>query len=140
QCLDLLFICFFFSSRRRHTRLQGDWSSDVCSSDLHDLDRQQNRDQVAADEHARRADRKQHRGEHEIVIERHHQGSSRRASTTAPTIATRISTDVTSKGKAYVVNSDRPIAATELTEPPANVPDSPAFVNAHSSSTTTTIA
>src|SRR2546426_5135818 len=29
---------FFFSSRRRHTRLQGDWSSDVCSSDLR-LDR-----------------------------------------------------------------------------------------------------
>src|SRR5574341_506515 len=28
---------FFFSSRRRHTRLVGDWSSDVCSSDL-DLD------------------------------------------------------------------------------------------------------
>src|SRR5256885_8093256 len=25
---------FFFSSRGRHTRLQGDWSSDVCSSDL----------------------------------------------------------------------------------------------------------
>src|SRR5205807_7241534 len=25
-----------FSSRRRHTRLQGDWSSDVCSSDLRD--------------------------------------------------------------------------------------------------------
>src|SRR5205807_4999045 len=24
----------FSSSRRRHTRLQGDWSSDVCSSDL----------------------------------------------------------------------------------------------------------
>src|SRR5688500_20378153 len=30
---DILYI-FFFSSRRRHTRLQGDWSSDVCSSDL----------------------------------------------------------------------------------------------------------
>src|SRR5256885_17257358 len=29
---------FFFSSRRRHTRLQGDWSSDVCSSNLTDLD------------------------------------------------------------------------------------------------------
>src|SRR5688500_888444 len=29
----MLFV-FFFSSRRRHTRLQGDWSSDVCSSDL----------------------------------------------------------------------------------------------------------
>src|SRR5256885_12559777 len=28
---------FFFSSRRRHTRLQGDWSSDVCSSDLSTL-------------------------------------------------------------------------------------------------------
>src|SRR5256885_16121547 len=28
-------IVFFFSSRRRHTRLQGDWSSDVCSSDLY---------------------------------------------------------------------------------------------------------
>src|SRR5688500_20222944 len=27
-------LTFFFSSRRRHTRLQGDWSSDVCSSDL----------------------------------------------------------------------------------------------------------
>src|SRR5256885_3643462 len=30
----LLDVFFFFSSRRRHTRLQGDWSSDVCSSDL----------------------------------------------------------------------------------------------------------
>src|SRR2546426_8651622 len=30
----LIFFIFFFSSRRRHTRLQGDWSSDVCSSDL----------------------------------------------------------------------------------------------------------
>src|SRR2546426_3984133 len=27
-------VVFFFSSRRRHTRLQGDWSSDVCSYDL----------------------------------------------------------------------------------------------------------
>src|SRR5690348_17443258 len=27
-------ILFFFSSRRRHTRWTGDWSSDVCSSDL----------------------------------------------------------------------------------------------------------
>src|SRR5256885_6219243 len=30
---------FFFSSRRRHTRLQGDWSSDVCSSDLQPQER-----------------------------------------------------------------------------------------------------
>src|SRR5207248_4828011 len=28
------FLFFFFSSRRRHTRSYGDWSSDVCSSDL----------------------------------------------------------------------------------------------------------
>src|SRR2546430_3336291 len=26
--------CFFFSSRRRHTIFDCDWSSDVCSSDL----------------------------------------------------------------------------------------------------------
>src|SRR5437879_9736956 len=33
---DFSFFCcfFFFSSRRRHTRYIGDWSSDVCSSDL----------------------------------------------------------------------------------------------------------
>src|SRR5438034_7764513 len=28
-------LLFFFSSRRRHTRSLCDWSSDVCSSDLH---------------------------------------------------------------------------------------------------------
>src|SRR3989440_8319990 len=32
----VVFVCFFFffSSRRRHTRSDRDWSSDVCSSDL----------------------------------------------------------------------------------------------------------
>src|SRR5438309_997711 len=30
-------ILFFFSSRRRHTRWNCDWSSDVCSSDLKDV-------------------------------------------------------------------------------------------------------
>src|SRR2546430_7544788 len=29
-----LLLSFFFSSRRRHTRFDCDWSSDVCSSDL----------------------------------------------------------------------------------------------------------
>src|SRR2546430_7532501 len=29
-----MFVFFFFSSRRRHTRFDCDWSSDVCSSDL----------------------------------------------------------------------------------------------------------
>src|SRR5256886_9040638 len=31
-------VCFFFSSRRRHTRFDCDWSSDVCSSDLRQLE------------------------------------------------------------------------------------------------------
>src|SRR5208337_2167940 len=29
-------LIYFFSSRRRHTRYIGDWSSDVCSSDLNE--------------------------------------------------------------------------------------------------------
>src|SRR5207245_5824957 len=33
-CFRLMFLFFFFSSRRRHTRCYRDWSSDVCSSDL----------------------------------------------------------------------------------------------------------
>src|SRR2546430_13943467 len=32
RCMEFF---FFFSSRRRHTRFDCDWSSDVCSSDLH---------------------------------------------------------------------------------------------------------
>src|SRR5690554_7341874 len=32
--LPVLWLLFFFSSRRRHTRCGRDWSSDVCSSDL----------------------------------------------------------------------------------------------------------
>src|SRR5256712_12746042 len=31
----MIVLLFFFSSRRRHTRSDRDWSSDVCSSDLH---------------------------------------------------------------------------------------------------------
>src|SRR5699024_11935247 len=30
----VIYLFFFFSSRRRHTRSKRDWSSDVCSSDL----------------------------------------------------------------------------------------------------------
>src|SRR2546430_10005291 len=37
---------FFFSSRRRHTRFDCDWSSDVCSSDLR-ADLQRSRDLAA---------------------------------------------------------------------------------------------
>src|SRR5256886_5453014 len=32
--LCVFVVLFFFSSRRRHTRFDCDWSSDVCSSDL----------------------------------------------------------------------------------------------------------
>src|SRR5256712_2662162 len=34
MCLVSVLCFFFFSSRRRHTRSDRDWSSDVCSSDL----------------------------------------------------------------------------------------------------------
>src|SRR2546430_3809321 len=33
-CIRIMIVYFFFSSRRRHTRFDCDWSSDVCSSDL----------------------------------------------------------------------------------------------------------
>src|SRR5205085_7320485 len=49
--LSLLSKIFFFSSSRRHTRFDCDWSSDVCSSDL-DAEQDDHR-AVAAD---RRAD------------------------------------------------------------------------------------
>src|SRR5690348_17797181 len=43
---------FFFSSRRRHTRWTGDWSSDVCSSDLlaatHGIDEVMKRERLDA--------------------------------------------------------------------------------------------
>src|SRR5256884_1583066 len=38
---DVYLFCFFFSSRRRHTRCSRDWSSDVCSSDLRQIGRQE---------------------------------------------------------------------------------------------------
>src|SRR6266498_5523071 len=36
--MSFFFFFFFFSSRRRHTRCGRDWSSDVCSSDLGDVE------------------------------------------------------------------------------------------------------
>src|SRR5262249_5125605 len=44
---------FFFSSRRRHTRLVSDWSSDVCSSDLYIVEG--SRDGLIADLEEKRA-------------------------------------------------------------------------------------
>src|SRR5688500_16150989 len=43
---------FFFSSRRRHTILQGDWSSDVCSSDLEQVGQLANGRRLAGAVHA----------------------------------------------------------------------------------------
>src|SRR5699024_11453990 len=41
---------FFFSSRRRHTRSKRDWSSDVCSSDLEEINQQHtNKSYVSVD-------------------------------------------------------------------------------------------
>src|SRR5437762_2938394 len=44
---------FFFSSRRRHTRYIGDWSSDVCSSDLADENRIDPRAHIKESHHLR---------------------------------------------------------------------------------------
>src|SRR6266481_7337177 len=44
----LWFVFFFFSSRRRHTRWNCDWCSDVCSSDLRLLDSKVRQSNVVA--------------------------------------------------------------------------------------------
>src|SRR5207248_5604032 len=54
------FLLFFFSSRRRHTRSYGDWSSDVCSSDL---GRRSARESAAESDHSLRRPREPHRPE-----------------------------------------------------------------------------
>src|SRR6266705_3029297 len=43
----MIIFLFFFSSRRRHTRSYGDWSSDVCSSDLRFYERAEVKDVIA---------------------------------------------------------------------------------------------
>src|SRR5204862_4199561 len=58
----ILYVLFFFSSRRRHTRSLRDWSSDVCSSDLGDL-------RAGTDLASRRHLRRRRRG---IDVGRHH--------------------------------------------------------------------
>src|SRR2546427_8369356 len=44
---------FFFSSRRRHTRFDCDWSSDVCSSDLPPVERPDREQRVGRHRHGR---------------------------------------------------------------------------------------
>src|SRR5688572_13131084 len=81
----------------------------------HDFDRQQNRDQIAPQEHAGGANGEQNRRDDEVVAQRNHDSPSRRARTTAPTIATRISTDVASKANACRSNNTLPSSRTLLT-------------------------
>src|SRR5690348_17744365 len=61
-----LFVFFFFSSRRRHTRWTGDWSSDVCSSDLIGRERETERlvGRLVARDHSRAAVLVQAKGDH----------------------------------------------------------------------------
>src|SRR6187401_616563 len=112
----------------------------------HDLDREQDGDQVTAQEHTRRADGEQDRRDDQIVTERNHcSGPSRRARTTAPTIATRIRTDVASNAKVWRVNSTRPISTTELTEAASlreatGASISTTFESAHASWTISSVA
>src|SRR5690242_20865571 len=49
--MQLVRLLFFFSSRRRHTRLTCDWSSDVCSSDLGGDERTQSLSAVMLEAH-----------------------------------------------------------------------------------------
>src|SRR5256885_10886638 len=60
-------VFFFFSSRRRHTRLQGDWSSDVCSSDLASRRRKRARFRKSLDFHFPGATRSHFRSEERRV-------------------------------------------------------------------------
>src|SRR5690348_18308025 len=53
--MRFILIFFFFSSRRRHTRWTGDWSSDVCSSDLPRAQGSQAGRSLASDGFAKRA-------------------------------------------------------------------------------------
>src|SRR6266487_4900233 len=70
-----MIIYFFFSSRRRHTRWTGDWSSDVCSSDLGGLlgevdrvalgdDRASTVEHQAGDQQQREREHHHERGDH----------------------------------------------------------------------------
>src|SRR5260370_16737818 len=61
--LILVWLFFFFSSRRRHTRFKCDWSSDVCSSDLHKAGGQP----AAKEKRAQTEDCQQHQHERALV-------------------------------------------------------------------------
>src|SRR5688572_32357767 len=79
-----LWCFFFFSSRRRHTRFDCDWSSDVCSSDLCVVQLEV-RLRLQRDEEGERevAVRGLHEGEHrvpvvQLALQRHDRSEERR--------------------------------------------------------------
>src|SRR5687768_4168133 len=83
----------------------------------HDLDGQEHGDQVAAQEHAGRPNREEQAGEEQIVVQRDHEDAPPRlASTTAPTMATRMRIDVASNANTCSRKRPVPIRATELTD------------------------
>src|SRR5687767_8973698 len=111
----------------------------------HDLDREQNRDQIPAKEHSGGADGKENRRNDQVMMQRNHDGSSLRARTTAPTMATRIRIDVASNANAWRSNSTLPSSRTELTVaasawPPTGASYSAISKSAHASCTTSSAA
>src|SRR6266545_6159791 len=81
----------------------------------HQLDRHQDHDRVAPDEHTGSADEEQGRRDRDECAERNGHWSSRFTSTIAPTMAARRSTDATSKGKA---KSRKTLVARGTRSPP----------------------
>src|SRR5205085_5640052 len=71
---------FFFSSRRRHTRFDCDWSSDVCSSDL--KSRAQSPTVARKEEAAGTAEQRVHHGER--AAKRRVPATAKRSSIFAP--------------------------------------------------------
>src|SRR5690348_111901 len=66
----VMFVFFFFSSRRRHTRWTGDWSSDVCSSDLVQELLPRAQDVLVRGEHRDQRAERQAALDHEIAADR----------------------------------------------------------------------
>src|SRR5689334_12431227 len=86
-------------------QLAGERHKDQIHGVQHELDRHEDDDDVAADQHADRADAEQHGPEDQIPIDRDDRHCNVRfANTTAPMIATSNNTEVTSKANRKRVN------------------------------------
>src|SRR5688572_31465378 len=72
-------IFFFFSSRRRHTRFDCDWSSDVCSSDLRARARRREQDVRVGDDQGHRGRFREGRREDRSQEDRLERGQDRKS-------------------------------------------------------------